>query len=87
VTTCEDELIQSAAHGDQEAFRQFWEAHHAVAMTAALCLCHHRSLAEDITHGSLRVRPFTDAGEAKYLVLSLNYLRLYLPMADGQRQH
>ncbi len=50
--TCEDELIQSAARGDQEAFRQLWEAHHAVAMAAALRLCHHRSLAEDITQGA-----------------------------------
>jgi len=52
VITCEDELIQSAAHGDQEAFRQLWEAHHAVAMAAALRLCHHRLLAEDITQGA-----------------------------------
>jgi RNA polymerase sigma-70 factor, ECF subfamily len=52
VTTCEDELIQSAAHGDQEAFRQLWEAHHAVAMAAALRLFHYSSLAEDITQGA-----------------------------------
>jgi len=52
VITCEDKLIQSAAQGDQEAFRQLWEAHHAVAMAAALRLCHHRPLAEDITQGA-----------------------------------
>ncbi len=26
MSTCEDELIQKAAHGDQEAFRLLWEA-------------------------------------------------------------
>ena len=52
LVTCEDDLIQRAACGDQEAFRQLWEAHHAVAMAAALRLCHHRSLAEDITQGT-----------------------------------
>ncbi len=52
MSTCEDELIEQAAYGDQEAFRQLWEAHHAVAMAAALRLCHHRSLAEDITQGA-----------------------------------
>ncbi len=49
---CEDDVIQRAACGDQEAFRLLWEAHHAVAMAAALRLCHHRSLAEDITQGT-----------------------------------
>ena len=52
MSTCEDVLIERAACGDQEAFRQLWEAHHAVAMAAALRLCHHRSLAEDITQGA-----------------------------------
>lgn len=52
MSTCEDELIQKAAHGDQEAFRLLWEAHHAVAMATALRLSHHRSLAEDITQGA-----------------------------------
>lgn len=52
LVTCEDDLIQRAACGDQEAFRQLWEAHHAIAMAAALRLCHHRSLAEDITQGT-----------------------------------
>lgn len=49
---CEDDLIQRAVCGDQEAFRLLWEAHHAVAMAAALRLCHHRTLAEDITQGT-----------------------------------
>ncbi|HLH61023.1 MAG TPA: RNA polymerase sigma factor [Ktedonobacteraceae bacterium] len=49
---CEDEIIQRAACGDQEAFRLLWEAHHAVVMAGALRLCHHRSLAEDITQGT-----------------------------------
>ncbi|HZU66503.1 MAG TPA: RNA polymerase sigma factor [Ktedonobacteraceae bacterium] len=49
---CEDEIIQRAASGDQEAFRLLWEAYHAVIMAAALRLCHHRSLAEDITQGT-----------------------------------
>jgi len=52
VVTCEDELIEKARHGDQEAFRHLWEAHHAVAMAAALRLCRHRGLAEDITQGA-----------------------------------
>lgn len=52
MTTCEAELIESAAHGDQEAFRQLWEAHHAAAMAAALRLCHQRALAEEITQGA-----------------------------------
>jgi len=52
VATCEAELIESAAHGDQEAFQQLWEAHHAVAMAAAWRLCHQRALAEEITQGA-----------------------------------
>lgn len=52
MTTCEDTLIERAAHGDQEAFRQLWEAHHATAMAAALRLCHQRTLAEEITQGA-----------------------------------
>ncbi|HAG99247.1 MAG TPA: RNA polymerase sigma factor, partial [Ktedonobacter sp.] len=38
--TCEDDLIKRAACGDQEAFRQLWENHHAIAMASALRLCH-----------------------------------------------
>ena len=49
VATCDDDLIEKATHGDQEAFRQLWERHHAVAMAAALRLCHQRVLAEEIT--------------------------------------
>jgi RNA polymerase sigma-70 factor, ECF subfamily len=52
VATCEAELIERAAHGDQEAFRQLWETHHAAAMAAALRLCHQRTLAEEITQGA-----------------------------------
>ncbi len=52
MATCEDELIESAAHGDQEAFRHLWEAHHATAMAAALRFCHQRVLAEEITQGA-----------------------------------
>ena len=52
MATCEAELIESAAHGDQEAFRHLWEAHHAAAMAAALRLCHQRALAEEITQGA-----------------------------------
>jgi RNA polymerase sigma-70 factor (ECF subfamily) len=52
VKTCEDDLILWAANGDPEAFRQLWEAHHAVAMAAALRLCHHRPMAEEITQGA-----------------------------------
>jgi len=52
VVTCEEELIEKAKYGDQEAFRHLWEAHHAVAMAAALRLCHHRGLAEEITQGT-----------------------------------
>ncbi|HET9920905.1 MAG TPA: RNA polymerase sigma factor [Ktedonobacteraceae bacterium] len=52
MTTCEDAVIGKAAHGDQDAFRQLWECHHAVAMAAALRLCHQRALAEEITQGA-----------------------------------
>lgn len=60
VTTCEDKLIERAAHGDQEAFRYLWEAHHA-AMAAALRLCHQRALAEEITQGA-----FLRVSESRY---------------------
>jgi hypothetical protein len=40
MATCEAELIERAAHGDQEAFRKLWEDHHAMAMVVALRLCH-----------------------------------------------
>ncbi len=49
---CEDALIERARQGDQEAFRQLWDAHHAIAMAAALRLCHDVALAEDITQGA-----------------------------------
>jgi RNA polymerase sigma-70 factor (ECF subfamily) len=52
VATCENKLIESAAHGDQEAFQQLWDVHHAAAMAAALRLCHQRALAEEITQGA-----------------------------------
>ncbi|SRR5258708_26277758 len=52
VATCEADLIERAAQGDQEAFRSLWEAHHAVAMASALRLCHQRALAEEITQGA-----------------------------------
>jgi RNA polymerase sigma-70 factor, ECF subfamily len=52
VDTCEAQLIESAAHGDQDAFRRLWEIHHAAAMAAALRLCHQRTLAEEITQGA-----------------------------------
>jgi RNA polymerase sigma-70 factor, ECF subfamily len=52
VATCETELIERAAHGDQEAFGHLWEIHHAAAMAAALRLCHQRALAEEITQGA-----------------------------------
>lgn len=49
---CEATLIEQARQGDQEAFRQLWDEHHAVAMAAALRLCHEPGLAEDITQGA-----------------------------------
>lgn len=52
VETHEAEAIAQAAHGDQEAFRQLWEAHHAVAMATALRLCHSHVLSEEITQGA-----------------------------------
>ncbi|GAC1384910.1 MAG: sigma-70 family RNA polymerase sigma factor [Ktedonobacteraceae bacterium] len=52
MTTCENDLISRAAQGDSEAFRQLWDVHHAVAMAVALRLCHHLSLAEEITQGA-----------------------------------
>ena len=48
----EAELIESATHGDPEAFRHLWETHHAAALAAALRFCHQRALAEDITQGA-----------------------------------
>jgi RNA polymerase sigma-70 factor, ECF subfamily len=44
--------MRHAACGDQEAFRELWEAHHAIAQAAALRLCHQRALAEEITQGA-----------------------------------
>ena len=52
MVTCENDLIEQARQGDQEAFRHLWEAHHGVAMAAALRLCHQRALAEEITQGA-----------------------------------
>jgi RNA polymerase sigma-70 factor (ECF subfamily) len=52
VATCETQLIESAAHGDPEAFRHLWEIHHAAAMAVALRLCHQHALAEEITQGA-----------------------------------
>ena len=52
MSICEEQLIEQAAHGDAEAFRHLWEAHHSVAMAAALRLCYQRSLAEEITQGA-----------------------------------
>lgn len=52
MATCEADLIESAKHGDQEAFRQLWETHHPAAMAAAVRLCHQRALAEEITQGA-----------------------------------
>jgi RNA polymerase sigma factor (sigma-70 family) len=52
VATCEDEIIERAACGDQDAFQQLWMMHHAVAMAAALRLCHQYALAEEITQGA-----------------------------------
>jgi RNA polymerase sigma factor (sigma-70 family) len=52
VIDCEDDLIKKAKQGDSEAFRHLWETHHAVAMAAALRLCHQRALAEEITQGA-----------------------------------
>lgn len=52
MATCEAELIERAAHGDQGAFQQLWEDHHAMAMAVALRLCHQQALAEEITQGA-----------------------------------
>lgn len=53
MATCEDDdVIRKAARGDQDAFRYLWECHHAISMAAALRLCHHRALAEEITQGA-----------------------------------
>src|SRR5205807_2103855 len=50
--TEEDRWICGAQAGDHDAFRQLWEAHHAVVMAVALRLCHHRGIAEEITQGA-----------------------------------
>lgn len=52
MATCEDDIVALATQGDSEAFRHLWEAHHGIAMAAALRLCHQRSLAEEITQGA-----------------------------------
>jgi len=52
VIDCEDDLIEKAKQGDSEAFRHLWEAHHAIAMAAALRLCHQHAVAEEITQGA-----------------------------------
>lgn len=52
MATCEADIIASAAHGDQEAFRLLWEEYHAAVMATALRLCHHHALAEEITQGA-----------------------------------
>lgn len=52
VSTCEADLMRQAACGDQEAFRQLWGAHHAIAQAAALRLCHQCARAEEITQGA-----------------------------------
>lgn len=52
MATCEDEIIERAMRGDQDAFQQLWATHHAVAMASALRLCHQRALAEEITQGA-----------------------------------
>ena len=52
VAICESDLIERAAAGDPDAFRQLWDDHHAVAMAAALRLCHQRAMAEEITQGA-----------------------------------
>ena len=54
MATCEDEdeIIERAVHGDQDAFQQLWTMHHAVALASALRLCHQRALAEEITQGA-----------------------------------
>lgn len=61
MATCEDTLIERAAHGDQEAFQRLWEDHHAAAMATALRLCHQRALAEEITQGA-----FLRVSESRY---------------------
>lgn len=68
MTTCEADLIRHAACGDQEAFRQLCEAHHAAAMAAALRLCHQRALAEEIHPGSV------SAGLARFLLIGIGLL-------------
>jgi RNA polymerase sigma-70 factor (ECF subfamily) len=52
VATSEDDLIVRAAEGDQDAFRQLWEAHYALALAKAYRLCHQRAMAEEITQGA-----------------------------------
>ena len=52
MASCETELIERAAHGDQEVFRQLWEAYHMLVMASALRLCHQHAMAEQICQGT-----------------------------------
>ena len=45
--TCENTLVERAAHGDQEAFLRLWEDHHAAVMATALRLCHQSASRRD----------------------------------------
>ena len=89
--TCEAELIQRAAHRDQEAFRHLWENHHAAAMAAALRLCHQRALAEEITQGAFllawRGLPgFRQGNPFRPWLMRILY-RHALDMMEKQRTH
>jgi RNA polymerase sigma factor (sigma-70 family) len=91
VATCEETLIERAAHGDTEAFRQLWDAHHAVAMAAALRLCHQCAMAEEITQGAFllawRGLPRFQAGSPFRPWLMRILYRHALDVMERQRTH
>lgn len=88
---CEDELIERARKGDQEAFRLLWDEHHGVAMAAAMRLCHQSSLAEDITQGAFllawRGLPRFHAGSPFRPWLMRILYRHALDVMERQRVH
>ncbi|GER91871.1 RNA polymerase sigma factor [Dictyobacter vulcani] len=91
MVSCETELVERSTYGDQMAFQQLWELHHAVAMAAALRMCHQRPLAEEITQGAFllawRGLPRFQAGSPFRPWLMRILYRHALDVMEKQRVH
>lgn len=91
MSICEADLVERARHGDQWAFQQLWEAHHALAMAVALRMCHQRPLAEEITQGAFllawRGLPRFQAGSPFRPWLMRILYRHALDVMEKQRLH